>query len=78
MECGIASGSGLFAKTKSIFRERNAIVLEIITSNLSMDPPVFIVCRFMEDFICLKMVNQVVIKRNRILYNCQNLHQARS
>ena len=32
----ISSGSALFSKTKSIFKERNTIVLEVITSDPSI------------------------------------------
>ena len=46
MKCCISSGLALFAKTKSIFRERNIIFLKIITcypSVETMDHPKFIV-----------------------------------
>ena len=51
-EDGISPGSALFAKTKSIFRERNTIFfLEIITYDplihvYTMKHPDFIVCNF--------------------------------
>ena len=37
---GISLGSALFAKTKSIFRERHAIFLENVTLLCSADPNV--------------------------------------
>ena len=51
------------AKTKLIFRERNTICLEIITCDPSiytMDHPDFIVCNFMENFIGLKWVKELL------------------
>ena len=54
-ECDISSGSTMFAKTKTIFRERNAFLLEIITCDPSiytMDHSKCIVSNQKEEFIC--------------------------
>ena len=58
--CIISSGSAQFAKTKSIFRERNTyFFLENITcdpSRYTMGHSDFIVCSFIENFIGPKRV----------------------
>ena len=58
-------GSALIlAETKLILKEKNTIVLEIITCDPSiytMDHPDLIVCGFMEDSIDLKRVNIIMI-----------------
>ena len=53
-ECGISLGSTMFAKTKTIFRERNAFLLEIITCDPSiytMDHSKRIISNQKEEFI---------------------------
>ena len=59
-------GSSLFVKSNSIFRERNVIFLEIITSNPSiykMDHPDLTVSNFMENDICLQRVKYLPLQK---------------
>ena len=54
----ISSGSSLFAKTISIFKEKNHfLILTYDPSIYTVDHPHFIVCSFMENSIGLKRVN---------------------
>ena len=69
-ERGISSVSVLIARTNSTFIERNAIFLESITCDTSintMDHPDFIVCSFTENVIVLK---RVTINAIGVVYIC--------
>ena len=65
MKCCISSGSALFAKTKSIFRERNIYWRKkpYNPSIYIMDLPDLTASNFMEDTIDLKRVKLVQLNK---------------